>query len=368
MMPANTKEASAPIKKQIGKAPDNQSSGSHGSFFPPAMIQTKLSVNTPGDQYEQEADHMADKVMSMPIPGSGPKKKTQFFSPSDSIRRKNHQPPEGLHRAEQTLSEAKKSGTNLPMKQLETMDINKLIDMSDADRRNWYIQKLGPYEKQLHESADKYMVPVQLLATVILNELADIDYTDILQSNLGVNKGSLGIAQIQIDTAIKDNLFPDITPQEGKDAYKQMVTDPQYSVTGKLAARLMETDDDDKRMAVNRRLQIPQYAIDAAAAEVRVLLNQMISNTGSDWQTRYGFTHKGIPIPLAAQAIYKDVGGASQREKELNLGTLITGAYNSPKIITAVHSDDTQFPNANIHGSNSRLISGDLYNFNLFRP
>lgn len=32
------------------------------------LIQTKLTVNQPGDRYEQEADHMADQVMRMPDP------------------------------------------------------------------------------------------------------------------------------------------------------------------------------------------------------------------------------------------------------------------------------------------------------------
>ena len=31
-------------------------------------LQTKLTINQPGDQYEQEADHVADHVMRMPDP------------------------------------------------------------------------------------------------------------------------------------------------------------------------------------------------------------------------------------------------------------------------------------------------------------
>ena len=34
----------------------------------PKLIQTKLSIGQPGDKYEQEADHMASKVMAMPEP------------------------------------------------------------------------------------------------------------------------------------------------------------------------------------------------------------------------------------------------------------------------------------------------------------
>src|ERR1019366_6674944 len=34
----------------------------------PLAIQTRLTVNTPGDQYEQEADRVAAQVMLMPEP------------------------------------------------------------------------------------------------------------------------------------------------------------------------------------------------------------------------------------------------------------------------------------------------------------
>ena len=40
-----------------------------GIGLPPAlMLQTKLTVNTPGDRYEQEADRISEQVMRMPEP------------------------------------------------------------------------------------------------------------------------------------------------------------------------------------------------------------------------------------------------------------------------------------------------------------
>ena len=35
---------------------------------PSITIQPKLTINTPGDSYEQEADHIAEQVMRMPGP------------------------------------------------------------------------------------------------------------------------------------------------------------------------------------------------------------------------------------------------------------------------------------------------------------
>lgn len=52
-------------------------------FFKPSNIQTKLTVNQPGDVYEQEADAVADKVMRMAEPGI---QNQGFFSPG--IQRK----------------------------------------------------------------------------------------------------------------------------------------------------------------------------------------------------------------------------------------------------------------------------------------
>ncbi|HEY9755042.1 MAG TPA: hypothetical protein V6C97_07775 [Oculatellaceae cyanobacterium] len=38
----------------------------------PPLIQTKLTINQPGDEYEQEADRVAEQVMRMPDPASAP--------------------------------------------------------------------------------------------------------------------------------------------------------------------------------------------------------------------------------------------------------------------------------------------------------
>ena len=55
------------------------------SFSKRVFFQPKLSINTPGDAYEQEADAMADKVMRIQIPES----QNTFFKPAvASIQRK----------------------------------------------------------------------------------------------------------------------------------------------------------------------------------------------------------------------------------------------------------------------------------------
>jgi len=76
----------------------------------PPFIQPKLSVNEPGDRYEQEADHMADQVMRMSDASIG---RSSFFRPSEStIQRKCQQceEEEKLQRKESSEAEVQSNG------------------------------------------------------------------------------------------------------------------------------------------------------------------------------------------------------------------------------------------------------------------
>ena len=42
-------------------------------------LQTKLRINEAGDQYEQEADRVAEQIMRMPVPGSKGEKSSSVF-------------------------------------------------------------------------------------------------------------------------------------------------------------------------------------------------------------------------------------------------------------------------------------------------
>jgi len=58
----------------------------------PAAIQPKLTVNTPGDAYEQESDRVAEQVMRMPEPGHSPESghstRTGGQSGGEQVRKK----------------------------------------------------------------------------------------------------------------------------------------------------------------------------------------------------------------------------------------------------------------------------------------
>ncbi len=92
-------EAQQNIVQEISKPSAIRSFGK--PYSNSLFIQPKLTINTPGDTYEQEADTMADKVMRMAIPS----KNDTFFKPAIAqVQRKHHDSDEledlRLHRKE----------------------------------------------------------------------------------------------------------------------------------------------------------------------------------------------------------------------------------------------------------------------------
>jgi hypothetical protein len=74
------------------------------SFFAPVRgavasgVQTKMTVNKPGDKFEQEADKMADKVMRMPAPPAAAKEEKLQRAPDEKLQRV---PEEKLQKADE---------------------------------------------------------------------------------------------------------------------------------------------------------------------------------------------------------------------------------------------------------------------------
>ena len=94
-------------ENKIANQPNASAKNAHGRL---PFIQPKLSVNEPGDRYEQEADNMADQVMCMSDASIG---RSSFFRPSEStIQRKCQQceEDEKLQRKESSGAEVGGSG------------------------------------------------------------------------------------------------------------------------------------------------------------------------------------------------------------------------------------------------------------------
>ena len=223
--------------------------------------------------------------------------------------------------------------------ELETMSVERFVNMpSPADRKNWIVSKLGPYERQLYESAGKHQIPVQLLAVVLVNELADINWADVLQEKMA-SGGSVGIAQIQVDTALRDKLIPE---------------DDALSF-----ARACGME----RVFTAGRLKIPQFAIEAAAKEIRIQLDKAKSTTDSAWVKQFKFDGAKAGID---QKIYSGFSEGSPADKEAKLAEMIVAAYNSPDILIAKHPE--RYSNGPIHGSNAAALARAIHRWGLFRP
>jgi RHS repeat-associated protein len=219
---------------------------------------------------------------------------------------------------------------------------SNIPEKTPEERKEWYKKRLGPYEAQLRESADRHHVPVQLLAAVILNELADIDWRDLVQEEIHVEKGSVGVAQIQIDTAIKDNLIPGVT-----DAAE-------------------DHTDRELRTNVSVALKIPQISIDAAAKEIHLVLEAAGKNPEGPWQRKFDYPFFITQPPDDPQTYYDFVPGGDPLFREMNLAFMIAAGYNSPDI-TKTHDLTRYEDGAILHGKNARFIAKDLAIFGLFR-
>jgi hypothetical protein len=222
--------------------------------------------------------------------------------------------------------------------------------------------------------------------------LAHVGPTDMFQ--FGMLTGSFGIAQIQVDTVIHDDLFPDITTEEIREAATEFAGTAGFPL---LVYRDMDAAEIGLRAAIANRLWTPQYGIDACAHEIHLLLYRMVANLEKPWQKFFGFTWRGGRLS-DPQAIYEELEGRRycespeeieqrekagtdfmdvvgtegkdpQREKEKNLAYMTAAAYNDPNITSADNvSGQDVFPGSRRHGVNACRIAGDLYDFGLFRP
>ena len=250
------------------------------------------------------------------------------------------------------------------------MSPENIEKMSDEKRKEWYINKLAPYRDALNNASIRHNLPPQLLATVILNELADISLFDVIQDNIDVQNGSVGIAQIQISTAIDFGLV-DVSEMEISDYQEKQSFSGGLDIQNSQAVVVKPSRDEALRQLTGEKLKNPEVAIEAVARRVGQLLVQALKNPND-------FTNEFlIGSPASIDDIYSfvdDGGSNSQMNKERRLANLITAAYNSPDILIAKYPGDPfnidkpgPYPNARIHGVNSRFISDDIFRFNLFR-
>lgn len=266
--------------------------------------------------------------------------------------------PGPLGAQEPTLSELEANPppfieVNTSLKSRAPQELEK---MTDERAKKFFLEELGKYANQIYESATSNKIPPQLLATVILNELADISWGDITQEAWPFSRGSLGIAQIQVSTAVRHNLVPG-----------QLIHSPGP----------LQSQPPPNPAVVANRLRIPQFAIEGAARYIRIILEKMCANTDKPWMQAYRFNLTNFNQISRAQDIYNYVAGTNEVEKEATLAKLVAAIYNSEDIVIAqkyesvdenkVSDKSARYWQAIVHGNNATSIARLLYRLSLFR-
>lgn len=183
---------------------------------------------------------------------------------------------------------------------------------------------------------------MQLLAAVVLNELADIDQKDVLQQQLitNLNSGSLGMGQINVHTALKHGLL------------RGFLATPSASTAAQLLA-------------------VPQYSIEAAAREIRHLLDLMEHDPKAPWPARFKFAPPPPgdrdPMRYYRKGVITVPDKDTEEDREALFARMVASAYNGGDAFLGVAAPNKSQPNSWIHGANAESIARDLYQFQLYR-
>lgn len=252
-------------------------------------------------------------------------------------------------------------------------------------RQNWYKRRLlTPYGDIVKYHAEIEGIPPRLLATIILNELRDINADDIWQDQVAaegswlarhgfqIASASIGIAQIQVSTAERDQLL--------------MINSEDYKAVGKW----QDLPTWAYQAAIARKLTIPYWAIYAAAREIKILIDKALKNNDSEWPKLFGLNY---PPTTSAyryeiyncvslnelEVSYLDgLGVSHERFLEAKVSNMVHAAYNSPDIIIAKQPgkpysvgdqignpvdlvEAGSYPNARIMGWYAMSIAIELY-------
>jgi len=246
---------------------------------------------------------------------------------------------------------------------LEIMSPDNLRVLRFEERLKWYNNRLSPCRMAINKSSAVNNIPAILLSTIILNELADINLLDLGQEWIGVEKGSLGIAQIQIDTAIFHRLV-EVSDKE-IEQYKNS-TEAAQRFGGKKPSR-----NQSLRILVAQKLMQPEIAIEAAAREIRNILDSITNCPNSPW--RENFIHGKIELNSQnSDQIYSYVNGKTWKEKNINLARMVAAPYNSSGIECVKNpgnpfspDDKGPFTNPRKRSESAALIAADLSDGNL---
>ena len=269
-----------------------------------------------------------------------------------------------------------KSPNPEPLRWSEIISPKDFNDSSLEERCKWYKEKLSRFSKFIRLAAEQENIPLNLLASTILAEMADIDYADCIQDMQlsgtkkkyflykdyknfptsvfymkSIKNQSFGIAQITPATAIKYNAV-------------------------QVPVRSLLTQEDELEFNIAYRLLDRRIAIFAAAKIIKGILKDIERHQESDWVKQfispgYRFTAKD-PYGALRPPKGKSRSARVQHEREKALAKLVAAVYNSHSILIPgkdrkvpgaldYFSTKGDFSDALIQGQNAEFIAESLY-------
>jgi len=239
---------------------------------------------------------------------------------------------------------------------IERMTFSRFEKMTDTQRSDWFRRVLREEDRRyLKLYATKYHVPTALLTSVIVNELADISWKDVVQEYVPYPHGSFGIAQIQVDTAIRYNLVDVPQSTELLSEIHKLLPDVDLYI-------FYLTD-----YAKYERFKIKELlcsdnavSIEAAARRLNQLIKEAANNQFGSWQKQFGSLYEW---QLRDEIVTID-------EVEM-----IGAAYNSPDILKSRNSgnrydnyDTVNYPDGRAQGMNAGVVYEILKKMGFFLP
>ena len=224
-----------------------------------------------------------------------------------------------------------------------TMGVAKWDAMSEEQVQKWIDARLNKYCDKIRQSAKANNIPPRLLATIVLNELADYDIKDQIEEivNIGPNF-STGWAQLQPNRLRRHGVI-DIGPRD-------QVRDPNVDIVFEESrnrapvyprgTNITYTEEMHGDIKIWERLNNPESAIELAAREIVYLLKMLEKGspyTKNPWARQLlkdaeeGIDLNNIYANLKIDKLQEDVqldAREKQIELEKTLAILVASGYN----------------------------------------
>lgn len=260
-----------------------------------------------------------------------------------------------------------------PLKIAERMTTREILNKEIDSRCKWYKEKIGTFISNINTFALDEGVPPKLLVTIVLNELADIDMTDVIQDQqLAGTKGDYNEYQSSLRVAL---WWKSIAKQSFGISQISPKTALKYNavhIPPSLKSRMIR--ENEVELFVAYRLLDRRTAISAAAKIIKGIMleieeHQEVSLWARQFirpSTRFSVDNPYValfPSPLRNGTITPFI----KQEREKKLAQMVTAIYNSDGILTASKvpnaGDDKTlyFPNALKHSQNAYGIAEDFF-------